>query len=467
MLSHSGQSYVFSKTISYIFCIFSPNFFRLMLAKIKQQLNTIPDWQQKKYLLAFSGGLDSVVLAHLLKNTGVNFALAHCNFKLRGKESDEDQNFVANFARQNQIPFFTKICDLSRQKENIQLAARHVRYAWFDELLQKQAFDYLLTAHHLNDSMETFFINLLRGTGLKGLTGIKNEGKILRPMQHISREEIKRFARQNNLHWREDSSNASDKYRRNYIRHHIIPQFKEINPQFEKTFLTALQLLQQSQAVEDTWFEATKKHLISQEADAEILNLNRFRKMSNGELFLYRWLSAYGFSDWQAVSHLTQAQTGKILYAAGYRLSKHGDSLILEPVSEPDTAQYFIDIQADGKITSPLSLSWKIYARAELEPGLYVNAAAHEAYVDFDKLEKNLLLRKWQAGDFFYPLGMKGKKKLSDYFKDEKLRLSEKEKIWLICSAENIVWIAGKRVDNRYKITDATQRIIHMKLNNE
>ena len=434
-----------------------------MLQKLKQNIKQIPDWQAKKYLLAFSGGIDSVVLANALKQLGVRFALAHCNFKLRGAESDADQAFVEKFAKANQIPLYINVCDLSQTEKNIQIAARNARYQWFDSLLEQHQFEYLLTAHHLDDSLETFFINLLRATGLKGLLGIRDHHKILRPLQNITRQEILEFARQHNLIWREDSSNASDKYRRNFIRHHIIPKLVKLQPDFHQSFYKTLEYLKQNQAVIDDWFENVKNEVINGDKGISKLDIKAFDTVKQQDLFLFHWLSSYGFTDMKAIKQLLKTQTGKEIFSRTHRLTKHGDYLLLQKVEKLDNQVRYLPEQI-FEISTPIHLKWDIIDRKQIDECVIKSAKSNEIYIDYDLVDFPLSLRKWQAGDYFYPLGMKGKKKVSDYFKDIKLTPSEKEKIWLLCNRNDIVWIVGKRMDERYKITEKTEKILHLQL---
>ena len=436
-----------------------------MLRNITGHLQKIENGQQKKYLLAVSGGVDSIVLAYVFKELKRDFALAHCNFKLRGKESDDDQKFVENFAQKHQIPLFIEVCDLSKTQENTQLTARNARYAWFEKLLDKHNFDYLVTAHHLNDSIESFFINMLRGTGLKGLTGIHNTGKTIRPMRNITRPEIERFAFENDLKWREDSSNASVKYQRNFIRHQIIPKLKELKPDFEKIMLKNFEHLQQNQNLAEDWFQNVARQIIKTEKNREIVYPEDLKRQKHRELFLYQWLSPYGFSDWKNINNLIDnAQNGKYLIRENYRLSKNNDRLILEKIELPEKTQSYLITKRQSLIEEPIRLSISHLDINEAKSA-YKEASKQEVYLDSNAVKFPLTIRKWQAGDYFYPLGMKGKKKLSDYFKDEKMSLSEKEKIWLICNAENsILWIVGKRPDNRFIITDKTKKVLHIKI---
>ena len=435
-----------------------------MLHKLRQNIKQISGWQAKKFLLAFSGGIDSVVLATALQQLGVRFALAHCNFKLRGTESNEDQAFVENFARAQQIPLHIKVCDLSKTDENIQITARTARYQWFDNLIKKQQFDYLLTAHHLDDSIETFFINLMRATGLKGLLGIRDQHKMLRPLQNITRQEILEFAQQHGLTWREDSSNASDKYRRNFIRHHIIPKLVELQPDFHQSFNKTLEYLKQNQAVVDEWFENTKHQVVIKDAQVLKLDLVKFTSVKQPDLFLYRWLYPYGFTDMKAVKQLWKTQTGKEIFSPTHRLTKYGNYLLLQKTETFDRQQWQLPEQF-FEIRQPVHLKWDVKDRKQVDEQVIKSAKPNEIYIDYDLVDFPLSLRKWQAGDWFYPFGMKGKKKLSDYFKDIKLTPAEKEKIWLLCNRNDIIWVVGKRMDERYKISNKTQKILHLQLN--
>jgi len=435
-----------------------------MLKKITENLENITELREKKFLLAISGGIDSIVLAYSFIKSGLNFSLSHCNFKLRGDESDEDQKFVEKFAREYQIPLFVQICDLSDTNENIQISARNARYEYFEKLLAQHKFDYLVTAHHLNDSIETFFINLLRGSGLKGLTGIRNTDKIIRPMQAVTRDEILNFAHENNLQWREDSSNLSDKYQRNYIRHQIIPELKKLKPDFETVMQKTLNLLQQNEDMVEDWFKQTAQKIINHKNNTEIIDLGDLNRLKHRDLFLHYWLYPYKFSDWKGIKQLIEkAQNGKYLISENYRLSKNNDRLILEKIELPEKTQSYLITKSQSLVEEPIRLSINKLAINEITHA-YKKASKQEVYLDYDTVKFPLTIRKWQAGDYFYPLGMKGKKKLSNYFKDEKTSLSEKEKIWLICDANNnILWIAGKRPDNRFKITNQTEKVLHIK----
>ncbi len=433
-----------------------------MLRKLQQNLQKLPDWQNNKYLLAISGGVDSMVLADALQKLKLHFELAHCNFKLRGSDSNTDQEFIEKYARQNQIPVHIKICDVTREK-NIQIAARNARYQWFNTLVEQHNFDYILTAHHLDDSIETFFINLLRATGLKGLLGIGNHHKIYRPLSDVRREEIMSYVAQNQVLWRRDISNQSDKYRRNFIRHHIIPRLVELQPGFYKSFSKTFRYLQQSQSVIDEWFENLKQQVLLKEGAIFKLDLKAFESVKQKDLFLFHWLSEYGFSDIESAVHLLNNQSGKEIFSKEFRLTKHGDFLLLQKIETSDRQVYRLYEYAQG-VKFPIGLKWELTDSKDIIENVIKSAKSHEIYIDYDLIEFPLTLRKWQAGDYFYPIGMSGKKKLSDYFTDLKLSRPEKEKIWLLCNRNQIIWVVGKRMDERYKITKKTEKILHLQL---
>jgi tRNA(Ile)-lysidine synthase len=434
-----------------------------MLNQTSQYLQSLPEWETKKYLLAVSGGVDSMVLTELFSDLKLNFEIAHCNFKLRNQESDNDQQFIEEFARQSGIKLHLKICDLSDYKNNIQIAAREQRYQWFEELKNQFQFDYIVTAHHLNDSIETFFINLLRSTGLKGLLGIQDHKNIIRPLQKFTRDEILAYAREKNIAWREDSSNQSDKYLRNFIRHQIIPKMEERTTDFYQNFRKTLTFLQQNQLVTEQWFSQMQLQFIHHNNNFYI-EIDDLKQINPIELFLYNWLSPYGFTDWEAIQKLISAQSGKEVFSTNYRLTRHKNRLILQ--AKQPVNQKIYTIQYNQKhITDPFLLQIFHYDKTKIEKNVYLQANSNEVYIDEALVLFPLIIRKWKKGDYFYPLGMKGKKKLSDFFKDEQMTPAEKENTWLICNQNNdIIWVTNKRLDNRYKITEKTKNIIHIKL---
>ncbi|WP_341271715.1 tRNA lysidine(34) synthetase TilS [Aequorivita soesokkakensis] len=409
----------------------------------------------KKLLIACSGGLDSVVLTHLMKNLNYEIALAHCNFSLRGKESDGDEMFVIGLANTLEIPVFAETFDTKKfakeHKNSTQMAARDLRYNWFAEILKDFKYDYLLTAHHLDDDLETFFINLSRGAGLNGFTGIpKENNKIIRPLLNFSREEILKYAEQNNLKWREDSSNEKTDYLRNKLRLEVLPKFKETSKSLLKKFQKTQQNLQASQNLLEDYMALVYKLVVSEGMDSYKINIKKIKELPHTEALLYELLNGFGFSEWEDVSNLLEAQTGKQVFSKTHRLLKNRDELVLTEIYfEKDDKEILI---FEEGITAPITL--------KMEPSKYIGETEKNLiYVASEKLNFPLKLRKWRDGDTFQPFGMKGKKKLSKFFKDEKISLNEKEKIWLLLSGEKIVWVIGHRMDERFKVTENTRKI--------
>ena len=435
-----------------------------MLATLKKYIETnLPFLLNKKLLLATSGGLDSMVMAHLFKDLQFDIAIAHCNFQLRGVDSFKDQKFVQDFADENEIPVnitqFDTQAFAADYKLSTQVAARDLRYNWFYELLEEEGYDYVLTAHHADDNLETFLINLSRGTGLEGLTGIPEEnGSIVRPLLHFTRAEILEYAKENNIAWREDASNASDKYLRNKIRHHVVPLLQEINPNFMEAFQKTQSYLQESAGLVEDASIMVYQQVAKQEEDSITFDLNQLKKLPNYNAYLYQWLSEFGFTAWNDVYDLVDAVSGKQIFASNFRLLKNRDSLILSKILvEDEVGTYFID-KEQQEISIPIKITFKSVANPAFESNKII-------FVDGDKLQYPLELKRWQKGDSFQPFGMGGKsKKLSKFFKDEKLSLLEKEQCWLLWSANTLVWIIGLRQDERFKITENTTNILKIEL---
>lgn len=418
--------------------------------------------QDKKLLVAISGGMDSMVLVHLFQKLQLNFAMAHCNFKLRGTESDGDENFVVTYAKQNDITFFITKFDTEKYSENhklsTQVAARNLRYNWFNEILEQENFDYIITAHHADDVAETFMINLSRGTGLDGLTGIPSQnGNIIRPMLSFSRKEIENYVLENNLQWREDSSNASDKYLRNKIRHHIIPVFKEINESFLQSFQNTLEHLNQEQSLVDDAVQMVYEKVVSEENEQLKINISALLQYKNYKAYLYQWLHKFGFSAWNDVYNLVESQSGKQIFSTNYILLKDRGFLILCKAQSVDCVLFSI-YSIDELPKFPLKLTLCNLSNIS-------NQNKNIIFVDENKLQFPLTIRKWKEGDCFYPSGMEGKKKVSKYFKDEKFTLFQKQDVWILESNNQIVWIIGHRADQRFKVENTTQTQIKIEFN--
>jgi tRNA(Ile)-lysidine synthase len=435
-----------------------------MLDKLKSHIeHNFPFLASKKLLLATSGGLDSMVMAHLFRELKYEIAIVHCNFQLRGVESFGDQKFVTGYAEVNKIPIFVTQFDTEAfakdYKLSTQVAARDLRYNWFYELLETENYDYILTGHHADDNIETFLINLSRGTGLEGLGGIPEQNdKIIRPLLLFSREEIANYANENGIKWREDSSNASDKYLRNKIRHDLVPLLKELNPRFIASFQKTQSFLQESQQMVEDASIMVYQQVAKQEEDEIRFDLNQLKKLPNYRSYLYQWLHEFGFLAWNDVYDLVDSQSGKQVFSPNFRLLKDRDFLILLPINtEIEVQEYFIDKNTE-EVNVPLNLS---FCKVN-DTSSPLNTAI---FVDRDRLEFPLALCRWKKGDYFQPFGMGGKsKKVSKLFKDEKLSLIEKENIWILWSGETIVWVVGIRQDERFRICDTTQNILKIQL---
>lgn len=434
-----------------------------MLQKLQNHLQiNFPFLKEKKLLLAVSGGIDSMVLVYLFKKLQFDIAVVHCNFQLRDNESNGDEDFVKSICDSLSIPIFVQKFDTKQfaadYKLSIQLAARKLRYDWFYELLEKEDCDYILTAHHLDDSLETFLINFSRGTGLDGLTGIPNQNdRIIRPLLPFSRNEIENFAKENTIQWREDSSNASHKYMRNKLRHDVIPVLKELNSNLLNSFEKTVENLKQSQSLVEDATKLVYKMVVEESDTLLKINLKELLKLSNYTAYLYQWLKQFEFTSWNDIYDLVYAQSGKQVFSENYILLKNRDYLILSPrVDEQEDEVFYVEKnQKDVKI--PLNMS--ICNISDIS-----NANPNCIFVDEDKLQFPLTIRKWEEGDYFYPFGMKGKKKLSKYFKDEKLSLIDKSSQWILCSDNQIVWIIGKRQDERFKVETNTTNIVQITL---
>lgn len=415
--------------------------------------------QGKKLLLAVSGGLDSMVLVHLFQQLNYEIVVLHCNFQLRGLESFEDQQFIQEYSNTNAIPFvFTQFdteAFAADFKVSIQVAARELRYSWFYEQLAIQKGDFILTAHHADDNLETFLINLSRGTGLEGLIGIpaQNE-KVIRPLLSFSRQQMEEYASVNKLKWREDSSNASDKYLRNKIRHHLVPLLKELNPTFISSFEKTQSFLSEAQELVDDAAIMVYQQVAREEGEDIYFDLGRLLQLPNYSSYLYQWLKEFGFTAWDDIYELVTSQSGKQVLAPYFRLIKDRDCLILSPSPSQESQQEFEIESIESKVKFPLNLDFSNVS----EIGV---ASDSTIFVDEDKLVFPLTLRHWNEGDVFQPFGMEGKsKKVSKLFKDEKLSLIDKEKVWLLCSNNQVVWVVGIRQDERFKIDPNSNNLL-------
>ncbi|MBS7334208.1 MAG: tRNA lysidine(34) synthetase TilS [Weeksellaceae bacterium] len=410
-----------------------------------------------KYLLAISGGIDSMVLLDLFRQTSTQFHVAHCNFQLRGDDSIGDEEFVRNYCAKNLIPFHSVRFNVDDYKKtgnySTEMACRNLRYDWFEEVMKLNHLDYLVTAHHLNDNIETFLINLSRGTGIKGLTGMAiNKDNIFRPLIEFSKQSIIDYAESNQIKWREDYTNQTDDYVRNKIRHHITPILNEVHPNFEDNFQKTLSILNDTSSFIDNQIEKIRSELIPNESSCKI-SINKLENLQNSDFILFYLFDKYGFNKVELINKLKVADNSSELKSETYRLIKDREDLILQKIVKSDINEIIIE-QEQVEINS-LNLKF-VQSNTKLSKAKEI--------LDFDKLKYPLKLRKAQPADFFYPLGMNGKKKLvSKFYKDIKLSKVEKEDTWLLVNAdEKIIWIVNYRLDERFKIEENSKNFLNI-----
>ncbi|QIE58851.1 tRNA lysidine(34) synthetase TilS [Rasiella rasia] len=415
-------------------------------------------FEDAKLLIACSGGVDSVVLTYLLKELNYTIALAHCNFSLRGNESNEDAKFVESLAKKLNLPFHSETFDTKlfarKHKLSTQMAARELRYNWFNELLDTHAYTHVLTGHHADDDLETFFINLSRGTGLRGLTGIpvQNEG-VVRPLLPYPRTAILEYAKKMEFFWREDSSNIKTDYLRNKLRLEVLPKFKEVSEKTLQNFQKTQQHLQGSQQLVEDYMALIYNLVVTEIPEGYSINVSKISELPNTNALLYELLNPFGFTSWNDIFSLLTAQTGKEVKSVSHRLLKNRNELLLTKIDENTGEKQFFIKKNEEIISNPIFLRFSPTEKIG-------NIENTTVFVDMEKLTYPLTLRKWQQGDVFQPFGMKGKKKLSKFFKDEKLSLVAKQNVWLLCSQDKIVWVVNHRLDERFKVTPKTKQLL-------
>ncbi len=422
-------------------------------------------------LVALSGGIDSVCLLHLLLEMGFeNLTAAHCNFQLRAEESEQDQQFCLEICNTMGIKHALKRFDTQAFAHanglSIQVAARTLRYQWFEQLMNEQKTKYLLTAHHQTDNLETLLINQIRGTGIAGLHGILPKNNyIVRPLLCLTKTEINNYASEENIIYREDSSNASDKYIRNSIRHHILPLLQAINPQIEQTFFDNGTRIYETQQIYNKKIEELKSQICLKIDDTNThIDINTFFKNQGSPTLLFELLNDFGFKSpaIDAIFESLTKQSGKLFFSQTHQLLKDRTTLMLQPISKINNKnQSFLWQKNTPDYQFPLGeISFVIKKKLDINIGIQTNYA----YFDADKVEFPLTLRPWQEGDYFMPFGMRGKKKVSNFLSDVKVNLFEKDNIWVVQhSNKDILWLIDYRTDNRYRVGEATQKILVIK----
>ena len=422
-----------------------------------------------KVLLAVSGGVDSVVMAHLFAKAGYTFGIAHCNFHLRGGDSNSDEDFVRALAKQYQVPFhcaeFDTTAFAKEHKLSIEEAARKQRYDFFYRTASENGYSFIATAHHLNDAIETFFINLIRGTGLTGLHGIRaKNGNVIRPLLPFTRQEIAEYASDNKLPFHEDYTNNDTLFLRNKIRHNLLPVLKDISPQFERTMAQNMVNLADAEQILHQAIAEKQRQLFHYSNDEIKISKNDIRQLVSAHTSLFEMLRPFGFNA-TAVNNLLSSldSAGKQLHSATHTILIDRNDIILRPLeSSPDSNEYQI-VEGTVCIKVPISLT---FSHSEFDGCHSLVTDSDTVIVDTAKLKYPLLLRKWRTGDRFRPFGMKGARKVSDFFKDNRLSLFEKNEKWLLCNADGkIIWIVGMRMDDSFAVTESTKEITIIKNN--
>ena len=408
------------------------------------------------YILALSGGIDSMVLADLLLKAKADFVVAHCNFHLRGVESDGDEQFVRDFAERNGLKIYVKQFETETYAKehglSIEMAARDLRYAWFEELRQQLNYDYIAVAHHADDQLETFFINLLRGAGIRGLKGMQSvNGHIIRPLLNVSREEIHQYALQNGITWREDHTNAETQFLRNKIRHELLPVIDGISKEGRSAILKSVSHLSSENGLYRELLKEKLDQIINQDGGIERLQNSNFQLSIFNFQLLFEWLRNYGFNSDQVhfIYEAIHGRLGTSFFSPTHRVTVERDFLELSEI-------------CNNNNNNSIVLN---YQQIPNDEHFAIDKSPFVAQLDYDKLSFPLKLRKWQVGDRFHPLGMRGSKLLSDFFVDQKMSTRQKEECCVLATAnDEIVWVVGRRIDDRFKVTDKTKTILKVQI---
>ena len=415
-------------------------------------------------LLAVSGGVDSMAMLYLFREAGFQVGVAHCNFQLRGKESEADEEFVSLVCKELDVPFYSRRFETEAYAwENtlsIQMAARELRYAWFEELLIKNGYRCLATGHHFDDSIETILLNLTRGSATDGLAGIPlKNGNVIRPLLFATRKQIEKYAVAKGIVWREDLSNMTDDYQRNFIRHQVVPKLKELNPSLEVTWQSGIEKIYGDLALLHHAFADWKKQFITESVEKITIQKDAFLSFPRGGSLLWRYIKNFGFNFEQSKEIITSlyGQPGKRFFSPTHLLVVDRDLLIISTVQH-NWNEVVIDKRQSLFQLGPWKLS------LELSHGLPEIFIENEAYIDESQLTFPLRWRKWKAGDVFIPLGMEHKKKLSDFFIDKKVSVADKELVTVLESEGKIAWVAGHRIDDRFKVTSKTTSVLKFSL---
>lgn len=425
----------------------------------QESLFTVKD----KLLLAVSGGVDSVVLCHLSKEAGYDFSLAHCNFQLRGADSDRDERFVQKLAKKYGVEFFVKKFDTQtiarEQKKSIEETARDLRYEWFYSFVNTKTHGYILTAHHADDNIETVLMNFFRGTGIKGLRGIlPKQNKIIRPLLFARRKELEEYLNENKLDFVQDQTNKESEFTRNYFRNQFIPLVKKHFPEAEENILSNIDRFKDAELLYRQAIDLHKKKLLELKGNEVHIPLLKLKKSTPLNTIVYEIIREYGFSSQQVqeVIGLLGSESGKYITSAMHRIVKNRNWLIIAPLETREAETIIIDEPVGNLQFATGNLHF------ETTSNLQLPTSNNIACLEAKQIQFPLILRRWKQGDYFYPLGMKKKKKLARFFIDSKLSKTEKEKVWVLEMDKKILWVIGHRIDERFKVTASTQKVLHI-----
>ncbi|GAA3954777.1 tRNA lysidine(34) synthetase TilS [Chitinophaga oryziterrae] len=415
----------------------------------------------QKILLATSGGVDSVVMAHLFKQAGLPFAIAHCNFQLRGDESVRDESFVTTLAATLGVPFFSVRFDTAdyatEKRVSIQVAARELRYEWLETTRKASGCAYIATAHHMQDNVETVLMNICKGTGISGLHGIlPRQTTLVRPLLFTQKKDLLAYATEHNISYVEDSSNITIKYTRNFFRHQIIPVMQEAYPGVVNNIAAGIERFREAEELYSQSVIRHKKRLLSQKGNTWMIAVLRLQKTVPLHTIAWEIFRDFGCSSAQLpqVLELLHSTSGRLVETASHRIIRDRQWLLITTLAEQEAPLIVIEKERTHVVTTDGHLKIKEVSKT------VIPTAANIACLDKHTVQYPLLLRRWKQGDYFYPLGMRKKKKVSRFFIDQKLSLLQKEKIWVLESGKRIVWVIGMRIDDRFKITDSTKDML-------
>ncbi|MFP3860048.1 MAG: tRNA lysidine(34) synthetase TilS [Bacteroidales bacterium] len=421
--------------------------------------------KQDKILLGVSGGVDSMVMLDLFLKAEVKVGIAHVNFQLRGNEADDEQDFVRKYAMNKDIAFHTVAFDThdyaNEKGVSVQVAARQLRYNWFEEIRRKHGYSCVAVAHNKNDEVESLLINLTRGTGIRGITGIKpKQNNVIRPVLFAERKEIMEYASLHNVPFKEDSSNLSVKYSRNRIRHNIIPEFENINPRFIHTVAENIERFQSVCNIYDQWISEVKNDIVTWENETVYIDIEALKNYEEKNTILFEILREFTFTKevTKEIFKSVDSDSGKCFYSQSHKLIKDRQYLIVAPLQQVEQRRYYIE-KGTEQVTFPVTMTLR---EVEKNGDYIIPKDRNKASLDYDKLVFPLIIRKWEKGDYFKPLGLNHYKKLSDFFIDRKYSLVDKERVWLLTSGEKIVWVIGDRIDDNFKVTPYTRKVLQI-----